>query len=95
MGDSDLFGLLGLRTRGREASRIDKDLVGSFKSPFARERERMRRRLVRFSTENPLDAVGVLLKHYYHPDERVRENVRSTLEEIISSTGKEALLDNL
>ncbi|MFP4546311.1 MAG: class I tRNA ligase family protein, partial [Methanomassiliicoccales archaeon] len=61
----------------------------------SRERERMRKRLIRFSTENPLNAVEVLLKHYFHPEERVRENVRSTLEEIVSSTGKEALLDNL
>jgi valyl-tRNA synthetase len=93
MVEKKLKSLIESKKRIRDALRIEKEMLISFRSPIPAERLYMERKMLDYSEGDPELVIMVLLANYNHKDIKVVNSVRSTLDEMTKR--KEAMVSIL
>ncbi len=70
---------IGIFGKKYEEERLEANMIDSFRSSLAIEARRAQQKLARRAESKPLETVTLLLRHYEHEDNRVRQAVKETL----------------
>jgi len=95
MAERKLKSLVVNKKRRKEALRIEKDMLLSFRSPIPAERLVMQKKLIEYAKGDPELVIMVLLTNYGNPDIKVANSVRDTLADITKERESMATLLDL
>jgi Anticodon-binding domain of tRNA ligase len=87
---------IGIFGKKYEEERLEVSMIESFRSSLSMEVRRAQQKLIKRAETKPLETVTLLLRHYDHEDNRVRQAVKQTLTTLSKDkVGMESILTDM